>query len=94
MYKLEKVSPPNLPPLVLREEEGRKDGMCSLNRRVVFCSHFSVSLPIVFVKHTEEAKAEITVYHPARLIHGLSAANCSLLNLLLAASPHAAFFSL
>lgn len=49
---------------------------------------------IVFVKHTEEAKAEITVYHPARLIHGLSAANCLLLNLLLAASPYAAFFSL
>lgn len=45
----------------------------------------------MFVK---EAKAEITVYYPTRLIHGLSAANCSLLNLLLAASPYAACFSL
>lgn len=62
--------------------------MSSLNSSVIFCSHFSVSLPIVFVKHTEEAKAEITVYHPTRLIHGLSAANCLLLNLLLAASPY------
>lgn len=61
--------------LVPREQEGRKECVPSTEESY-FVSHFSVSLPIVFVKHTEEAKAEITVYHPARLIHGLSAAHC------------------
>lgn len=39
--------------------ESSKEGkeMGSLNRRVIFCSYFSISLPIVFVKHIEKAKS-------------------------------------